>query len=61
YTGYNPNLPIEGQTPNIWSAKSKTDRTRQKAILRYHDPENAPLVQALMKKYRPDTHKPKRH
>ena len=50
YTGYTPYLPIEGQTP-IWSAKSRADRERQKAILRYHDPANAGLVKSLMRKY----------
>ena len=51
YTGYTPYLPIEGQAP-IWSAKSRADRERQKAILRYHDPANAGLVKALLRKYK---------
>ena len=51
YTGYTPYLPIEGQKP-IESAKSRADRERQKAILRYHDPANAGLVKSLLRKYR---------
>lgn len=51
YTGYTPYLPIEGQEP-IWSARSRNDRERQKAILRYHDPANTGMVKALMRKYR---------
>ncbi|MBQ8038219.1 MAG: DUF3362 domain-containing protein, partial [Proteobacteria bacterium] len=51
YTGYTPYLPIEGQEP-IWSAKSRNDRERQKAILRYHDPANTNMVKALLRRYR---------
>lgn len=51
YTGYTPYLPIEGQTP-MHSAKSKAERERQKAILRYHAPENRRFVQGLLKQYR---------
>ncbi len=50
YTGLTPYLPIEGQE-TIWSAKNKEDRERQKAILRYHDPENAGLVRNLLRRY----------
>ncbi len=50
YTGFTPYLPIEGQEP-IRSAKSREDRERQKAILRYHAPENAGLVKSLLRKY----------
>ena len=50
YTGYTPYLPIEGQTP-IWSAKKSEDRERQKAILRYHAPENKQFVRDLLRKY----------
>ena len=50
YTGYTPYLPIEGQQP-IWSAKSHDARDRQKAILRYHAPENINFVKGLMRKY----------
>ncbi len=50
YTGFTPYLPIEDQTP-IQSAKSRADRERQKAILRYHDPQNAGLVKSLLRKY----------
>jgi uncharacterized radical SAM protein YgiQ len=53
YTGYNPHLPIENQQPEIKSAKSPPERARQKAILRYHAPENLTLIQSLMKKYPP--------
>ena len=50
YTGYTPYLPIEGQEP-IWSAKNRNDRERQKAILRYHAPENRAFVKDLLRKY----------
>lgn len=50
YTGFTPYLPIEGQSP-IWSAKKSEDRERQKAILRYHAPENKQFVRDLMRKY----------
>ena len=50
YTGFTPYLPIEGQSP-IWSAKKTEDRERQKAILRYHAPENNAFVRDLMRKY----------
>ncbi len=50
YTGYTPYLPIEGQQP-IWSAKKREDRERQKAILRYHAPENANFVKDLLRRY----------
>ena len=51
YTGYTPYLPIDGQTP-IETAKSRTDREAQKAILRYHDPKNTAYVKRLMRYYR---------
>ena len=51
YTGYTPYLPIDGQK-TIESAKSRAQRDRQKAILRYHAPENQALVKDLMRKYR---------
>ncbi|MBR4985175.1 MAG: YgiQ family radical SAM protein [Proteobacteria bacterium] len=51
YTGYTPYLPIEGQEP-IWCARSRNDRERQKAILRYHDPANTGMVKSLMRRYR---------
>ena len=51
YTGFNPYFPIQGQTP-IQSAKSHRERDRQKAILRYHAPENREFVQRLLRQYR---------
>lgn len=52
YTGYTPYLPIEGQTP-MESAKSHRDREIQKAILRYHAPENRDMVRRMLARDKP--------
>lgn len=52
WTGYNPLKPIHKDSPRIPSAKTTTERQRQKAILRYHDPKNKALVMALLRQFK---------
>jgi len=50
-TGMNPLKPIRKvQNEYVFSAKTKEQRRLHKAFLRYHDPENWPLLREALKK-----------
>jgi len=51
FTGKNPLKPLKrsGDDP-IFSAKSKEQRTLHKAFLRYHDPENWPMLRKALRR-----------
>jgi uncharacterized radical SAM protein YgiQ len=51
FTGKNPLKPLKrsGDDP-IFSAKSKEQRTLHKAFLRYHDPENWPVLRKALRR-----------
>ena len=49
YTGFNPYRPITRETePDVFVAKGDVARRRQKAILRYHDPDNYETVREAL-------------
>lgn len=51
FTGKNPLKPLKRNTEEaIFSAKSKEQRTLHKAFLRYHDPENWPMLRKALRR-----------
>ena len=49
YTGFNPIKKIDQSLPPIFNVTGEIKRRVQKAILRYHDPENWDLVRTVLK------------
>lgn len=49
YTGFNPIKKIDPSLPPIFNVTGEIKRRVQKAILRYHDPENWDLVRTVLK------------
>ena len=51
YTEKNPLKPLgRNNSETIFSAKSKEQRTLHKAFLRYHDPENWPMLRKALRR-----------
>ena len=51
FTGKNPLKPLKRHAEEtIFSAKSKEQRTLHKAFLRYHDPENWPMLRKALRR-----------
>lgn len=51
FTGKNPLKPLKRSAEDpIYSAKSKEQRTLHKAFLRYHDPENWPMLRKALRR-----------
>ena len=51
FTGKNPLKPLKRNAEDpIFSAKSKEQRTLHKAFLRYHDPENWPMLRKALRR-----------
>jgi len=51
FTGKNPLKPLKRNADDpIFSAKSKEQRTLHKAFLRYHDPENWPMLRKALRR-----------
>lgn len=51
YTGENPLKPIKrGKSEEVFSAKTAEQRRLHKAFLRYHDPENWPILRKALRK-----------
>ena len=51
FTGKNPLKPLKRSADDpIFSAKSKEQRTLHKAFLRYHDPENWPMLRKALRR-----------
>ena len=51
YTEKNPLKPLgRNNDEKIFSAKSKEQRTLHKAFLRYHDPENWPMLRKALRR-----------
>jgi uncharacterized radical SAM protein YgiQ len=51
FTGKNPLKPLKRHAEDpIFSAKSKEQRTLHKAFLRYHDPENWPMLRKALRR-----------
>ena len=50
YTGFDPGEKIKDNTPGIFCVKGEIRRRIQKAILRYHDPENYEMIRDVLRK-----------
>ncbi|MDR0575969.1 MAG: YgiQ family radical SAM protein [Candidatus Accumulibacter sp.] len=50
HTGRNPLKRIDGQSPRVETARAGRQRRRHKAFLRYHDPENWPLLREALRR-----------
>lgn len=49
YTEKNPLRPIDNQSETVFSAKGEKQRRLHKALLRYHDPANWPMIRDALK------------
>ena len=50
YTGFDPGEKIKDNTPSVFCVKGEIRRRIQKAILRYHDPENFEMIRDVLRK-----------